>query len=109
MTLVLWCTLAMERRNGLRAWCSYGLLWGVAALTNPVILSTLPLLFGWVYFRGGARLRWLFEFVIATFFLSLTVAPWLLRQSLVFCPFIPFLGTFWLIFLGANTGVETER
>src|SRR6266702_2165835 len=42
MTLVLWCTLAMERRNGLRAWGSYGLLWGVAALTNPIILSTLP-------------------------------------------------------------------
>src|SRR5260370_9109579 len=98
MTLVLWCTLAMERRNGLRAWCSYGLLWGVAALTNPVILSTLPFLFGWLYFRRGARLRWPSEFVIATLFLSLTVAPWLFRNSLVFYRFFPFPVTFCLSF-----------
>ncbi len=71
MTLVLWCTLAMEPRNGLRAWGSYGLLWGVAAVTNPVVLSTVPFLFGWLYFRRGARLRWPSEFVTAALFLGL--------------------------------------
>jgi len=108
MTLVLWCTLAMERRNGLRAWGSYGLLWGVAALTNPIILSTLPFLFGWLYFRRGARLRWPSEFVTAVLFLGLTVAPWFLRNYMVFDRFIPFRGTFWMVFWEGNTGDTSD-
>ncbi len=108
MTLVLWYTLAMERRNGLGAWGSYGLLWGVAALTNPVILSTLPFLFGWLYFRRGARVRWPSEFVTAALFLSLTVAPWLVRNYIVFDRFIPFRGTFWMIFWEGNTGDTSD-
>ena len=108
VALVVWCTLAMERRNGLRAWGSYGLLWGLAALTNPVILSTLPFLSGWLYFRRGARLRWPSEFITATLFLSLTVAPWFVRNYIVFDRFIPFRGTFWMIFWEGNTGDTSD-
>jgi len=108
MTLVLWCTLAMEQRNGLRAWGGYGLLWGLAALTNPVILSPLPFLFGWLYFRRGARLRWPSEFVTAVLFLGLTVAPWFLRNYMVFDRFIPFRGTFWMVFWEGNTGDTSD-
>jgi 4-amino-4-deoxy-L-arabinose transferase-like glycosyltransferase len=108
MALVVWCTLAMERRNGLRAWCCYGGLWGVAALTNPVTLSTLPFLFGWLYFQRGARLQWPSEFLTAALLLSLTIAPWLVRNYLVFGRFIPFRGTFWMVFWEGNTGDTSD-
>ena len=108
MALVLWCTLAMEQRDGLGAWGSYGLLWGVAALTNPVILSTLPFLFGWLYFRRGAQLRWPSEFVTAALLLGFTVAPWFVRNYIVFDRFIPFRGTFWMVFWEGNTGDTSD-
>ena len=108
MTLVLWCTLAMEPRNGLRAWGSYGLLWGVVAVTNPVVLSSVPFLFGWPYFRRGARLRWPSEFVTAALFLGLAVAPRFVRNYIVFDRFIPFRGTFWMVFWEGNTGNTSD-
>jgi 4-amino-4-deoxy-L-arabinose transferase-like glycosyltransferase len=108
MSLVLWCTLAMERKDGLGAWMGYGLLWGAAALTNAVMLSTLPFLCGWLYFRRGARPRRLSEFVTAALFLSLTVTPWLARNYMEFGRLIPFRGTFWMIFWEGNTGDTSD-
>ncbi len=94
--------------RSIRAWGSYGLLWGVAAVTNPVVLSTVPFLFGWLYFRRGARLRWPSEFVTAALFLGLVVAPWFVRNYIAFDRFIPFRGTFWMVFWEGNMGDASD-
>src|SRR5580658_6185691 len=38
-----------------RRWIVFGLLWGVAALTSPALLSALPFLAGWVIYRRHRR------------------------------------------------------
>src|SRR5215469_6654972 len=51
LSLVVWRTLAMDQEARLGQWVGYGVLWGAAALTNAVILSTLPFLLGWLVWR----------------------------------------------------------
>lgn len=54
-SLVVLATLCLERSTRLAAWLGYGALWGIAALTNPAVLSTLPFLGGWVWLRHRRR------------------------------------------------------
>ncbi len=59
LTWLVWATLHLEQSRRLTAWLGYGLLWGLAGLTNPSVLSTLPLLGAWLWYRqrrlGTAR------------------------------------------------------
>ena len=108
-TLVAWATLEMERETRPVPWIGYGSLWGIAALTNPVILSTLPFLLGWLAWRHERReSRWLFNSVIAMLFLGVVVSPWFFRNYTTFHRFIPFRGTFWMIFWEGNTGDTSD-
>jgi 4-amino-4-deoxy-L-arabinose transferase-like glycosyltransferase len=105
LTLVVWGTLAMEREARLTRWVGYGLLWGAAALTNAVILSTLPFLLGWlVWRRAQNNSGWLLNSAVAMLLLVVVVSPWFFRNYNTFHRFIPFRGTFWMIFWEGNTG-----
>jgi len=105
LTLVVWGTLAMEREARLTRWVGYGLLWGAAALTNAVILSTLPFLLGWLVWRHArTKSRWLLNSAVAMLLLFVVVSPWFLRNYNTFHRFIPFRSTFWMIFWEGNTG-----
>ena len=109
VALVLWCTFEMEHQASLRSWVGYGLLWGIAALTNAVILSTFPFLLGWLAWRRyQARIRWQLPIAAASLALLVTVTPWFVRNYLTFGRFIPFRGTFWMIFWEGNTGDSSE-
>jgi 4-amino-4-deoxy-L-arabinose transferase-like glycosyltransferase len=109
LSLVVWCTLAMEQENRPTRWAGYGLLWGVAALTNAVILSTLPFLLGWlVWRRTRSQTHWLFNSAVAMLLMVLTVSPWFMRNYETFHRFIPFRGTFWMIFWEGNTGDTSD-
>jgi hypothetical protein len=85
----------------------FGVLFGLAALTNPVILAVAPLLGGWVAFRlaqqskprpsgrGSAqgRARPVMAAVLA---MAVTVAPWLIRNYQTFHSAVFFKDGFWL-------------
>src|SRR5581483_5807230 len=42
LALIFWLVLEMEELHGMLPWVGFGVLWGVAALTNSSLLSFLP-------------------------------------------------------------------
>lgn len=87
---ILWATLAVTESKRLRDWCSYGLLWGIALLTNPALGSLLPFLLAWAAVRAadatsGAWKRPTLALAIAVF----CCLPWTVRNYVAFHRFIP--------------------
>jgi hypothetical protein len=78
LCLVFLITLNLESENRYWNWIVFGLLWGMAALTSPALLSVLPFLAGWVIYR---RHRLAFSAVIS---------PWFIRNYEVFHRVVPF-------------------
>lgn len=93
LSLVILATLHLERSTKLGAWLGYGGLWGIAALTNPVVLSTLPFLGAWVWLRHRRRgASCTGVAVAASLVFLIAIAPWLWRCSLVYGRFVAFRG-----------------
>jgi Dolichyl-phosphate-mannose-protein mannosyltransferase len=84
-TTLFWATLRVAESRTLRAWILYGLLWGLALMTNPSLLSTLPLLGGWAAYRQ----RWISGLVAAALLAAVCCVPWAVRNWSVFHAFIP--------------------
>jgi Dolichyl-phosphate-mannose-protein mannosyltransferase len=77
--------------NRPRKWIVFGLLWGLAALTSPALLSVLPFLAGWVIYRRHRRgLRWFAVNVVATIAFVAVISPWFIRNYEVFHRVVPF-------------------
>ena len=57
LALIFWLTLTMEKADDLKPWLGFGLLWGLAALTNPSLLSFLPASGLWAWWRRVVRGR----------------------------------------------------
>jgi hypothetical protein len=82
---------AVPKDDRLRKWIVFGLLWGLAALTSPSLLSVLPFLAGWVIYRRHRRgQRWFAVNVVATIAFIAVVAPWFIRNYEVFHRVVPF-------------------
>jgi 4-amino-4-deoxy-L-arabinose transferase-like glycosyltransferase len=81
LAIIFWLTLVMEEADGLTPWLGFGLLWGVAALTNPSLLSFLPASGLWAWWRRTKQTRRSFAGIVlaAAMFLS-CIAPWLIRN-----------------------------
>jgi hypothetical protein len=77
-------------------WGAYGLLWGLALMTNPTLLALLPFLLGWLAYRS----RRCGHVALAAGMAVLCCAPWTARNFAVFHRFIPFRSvvglTLWL-------------
>jgi 4-amino-4-deoxy-L-arabinose transferase-like glycosyltransferase len=92
-SLVVLATLHLERSTSLNAWLGYGALWGIAALTNPAVLSTLPFLGAWVWLRHWRRGENCTGLVIAASLVFLVaIAPWIWRSSRAYGRFVAFRG-----------------
>jgi 4-amino-4-deoxy-L-arabinose transferase-like glycosyltransferase len=93
--------LYLERCTAAKAWLGFGLLWGLVALTDTVLLSTLPFFIGWLWYRlrqqGMALSRAISAFTLA---FVLIVSPWLVRNYLTFGEFV---------FIKSNFGVELHQ
>ena len=87
---ILWATLALAESQRLRDRCGYGLLWGLALMTNPTLASSLPFLLGWIAWRGRNRGRsWLAGPALAAVIVVLCCVPWTIRNYMVFHAFVP--------------------
>jgi len=88
--LILWATLELAESEKWLDWGVYGILWGLALMTNPSLGLLLPLLLGWAAFRGRgeSRLRWK-RVALAVGLAVLCCLPWTVRNYVAFHRFIP--------------------
>lgn len=83
--LVFLATLRLARsmRAADGAW--YGVLWGATVLTNTTFLPLLPVFFGWLCHRGAdRRASWLRPAATVVLAFGITLAPWVVRNYIVF-------------------------
>ncbi len=98
LAVIFWLTLELEDAKGTKTWIAYGLLWGIAALTNTSLLAFLPASGLWAWYRrrkkGGPSIAGV---ALASVFFVATIAPWLVRNYETFGKFI---------FIRSNFGAE---
>jgi 4-amino-4-deoxy-L-arabinose transferase-like glycosyltransferase len=109
LSLLFWITLRLPHSTRLASWLGYGLLWGFTALSDPAVLSLLPLLLGWVCYRLHKRNQpWGLQATVALLALLIPVTPWFVRNYQTFHQFIPFRDAFWLVMHVGNNGDTTH-
>ncbi len=85
LSLLVMLTLEMEDNDGLWWWTGYGLLWGIAALTNTAVISFLPVSGFWLAYhlhRHGKRT--VAPVLLSAVVFCLALTPWLVRNYSVF-------------------------
>jgi hypothetical protein len=99
---ILWATLAVAESERMLAWCGYGLLWGLALMTNAALVSLLPFLLIWA---GLLHPR---KAVFAAALIALCCLPWTARNFIVFRTFVPLRSVGGLaLWLGNNDQAQT--
>ncbi len=98
LTLIFWLTLEMEDLTRVAPWIAFGMLWGVAALTNTSLIAFLPASGLWAWYRSWKVGRSsLLGVALATIFFAAAITPWLVRNYQTFGKFI---------FIRSNFGAE---
>jgi 4-amino-4-deoxy-L-arabinose transferase-like glycosyltransferase len=98
LALIFWLTLDLEEQSGPKPWLEFGLLWGIAGLTNTSLLAFLPASGLWAWFRRWKRGKpSLAGVALASLVFLLCIAPWIARNSRTFGR--------WM-FLRSNFGAE---
>jgi 4-amino-4-deoxy-L-arabinose transferase-like glycosyltransferase len=86
---IFWLTLELEHRDGWRPWIEFGLLWGIAALNSPTLLSFLPAAGLWAWYRRSKNGKpSLAGVVLASAIFFACITPWIVRNYEVFGKFI---------------------
>jgi len=105
VAILLAMTLRLDRGAGYGLWILYGLLWGVAALTNAVVVVLLPILGLWACARLHKQgEKWFFRAVAAGAIFWVTLAPWEIRNYTTFHRFILLRDNFGLELWADNNG-----
>jgi len=98
LTVIFWLTLCLEEAEGYTPWITFGLLWGLAALTNTSLLAFLPASGLWAWYRRArTQKKSIAGVVLASLFFAATISPWLIRNYETFGKFI---------FIRSNFGAE---
>ena len=109
LTLLVLLTLKLEHSKSLGPWVGYGLLWGASGLTSPAVLTTLPFLGGWIWFRQWRRRSNCTGLAIAaSLAFLLVVTPWIWRCSRTYGRLVAIRGNFGLEVLVGNSS-DTSR
>jgi len=87
---LLWATLELAESEQWLEWGGYGLLWGIALMTNPAIGALLPFLLGWAAYRGRGEKKWRWKrAALAGGVAILCCVPWTIRNYVAFHRLIP--------------------
>ena len=88
-TTILWATLALRESTKTRNCVAYGILWGVALLTNPALGVLLPFLLLWLAqsHSSAAKPSWK-KPSLAAAIAVLCCLPWTIRNYAAFHRFI---------------------
>ena len=112
---LLWATLEVAESSHLRDWCAYGLLWGLALMTNPSLGAVLPFLLAWAGYRAHKRNPALRSAALARAastlaFAILCCVPWTVRNYVVFHRLVPLRSNFPLeLYIGNNENYGDKR
>ena len=107
MAALLTATLKIRGSSRVSWWIGYGALWAFSAMVNPSLLSVLPFLTLWAIWPLHQRTAQALKLtVMASAVFLAGIAPWSIRNYLVFQKFIPFRSNFGLeLWLSNNPGV----
>jgi len=107
LALILAATFEIRGSESVRSWIGYGALWAAGAMVNPGVVSVLPALALWALWPLRLRLAAATRLVLASSLVFLVgIAPWTIRNYVVFHKLIPFRSNFGLeLWLGNNPGV----
>src|SRR5580698_7972493 len=112
MNALLWLLYMAQRIETspkLGLWADFGFLAGIAGLIEPSVLVVVPfllLLAMWRLARAGKR--WLLSGAAASFLLAATIAPWLIRDAMLFHRFIPMRDSMGLELWMGNNGYSVR-
>jgi 4-amino-4-deoxy-L-arabinose transferase-like glycosyltransferase len=111
LATLLWATLQLAESRRLPNWCLYGLLWGLALLTNPAVAMFFPALLGWAAFRTNERERTpLVRPALAATITLLCCVPWSVRNYVQFHKFIPLRSNFaFELYIGNNENYDERH
>lgn len=99
----------LEESSRARDWLLFGLFGGFAALTEPVVLSVVPLLALWtLYRRYRSQQSWTVPLLAGALGALAIMSPWLVRNYELFHNFIPVRGGFGLELYIGNNGYSTR-
>jgi 4-amino-4-deoxy-L-arabinose transferase-like glycosyltransferase len=107
---LLWVTLNRKESSRLWDFTLYGLLWGMALLTNPALGAVLPFLLGWLLYQhrdNRALLLRLGTTALAVLFLA--CLPWTVRNFVQFHRFLPLRSNFPYEFWSGNNEIFNEH
>jgi len=98
LAILFWITLQLEETRGAKLWIVYGVLWGIAALTNTSLLAFLLPSGLWAWYRRYKKqAESLPQVALASLLFMVTISPWLVRNYETFGKFI---------FIRSNFGAE---
>jgi len=101
------CLLVVQKLHlrGLVGWIGFGLLYGIAALSNPSVVSLLPfLLLIEIYKVQRVGGRWFSKGLVASLAFAAVCAPWCVRIDRVMHTPAFLRDGFWLEFYAGNNG-----
>lgn len=104
---LLYLAQDMEQSSRLGLWAGFGLLAGFAGLTEPSVLVVVPFLMALACWRLAMEgQRWLLPGIVGSLALAATLAPWLIRDAMVFHRFIPIRDSMGLEMWMGNNGYD---
>jgi 4-amino-4-deoxy-L-arabinose transferase-like glycosyltransferase len=105
ITTCFWLALRLHEHPRPSRWLAFGLLFGVAGLSNPAVFSLFPallLLPLWRLYRAGGP--WLRTGLFAGVGMIAVLTPWTVRNYRVMHVICPVRDCFWYEFWSANNG-----
>lgn len=99
----------LHRQRRVLAWLGFGVLYGIAALSNPSVLSMFPifLLLAAIAVQRR-REKWLGHSLVATLGLLSVLTPWTIRNYRALHVLTPVRDNFWLEAWAGNDGSTFE-
>jgi 4-amino-4-deoxy-L-arabinose transferase-like glycosyltransferase len=97
LTALFAATLKIRGSNRMSWWAGYGALWSFSAMVNPAVLSVLPFLAVWAMWPLRQQLGYALKLAsLSSLIFFAGIAPWAVRNYVVFHKFIPFRSNFGL-------------